>query len=60
MHTELRLDEDGVLKTQIIVEDDTEISRLKWQNAILPAVGMLRWMGGGIMYVPHDPDDLAS
>jgi hypothetical protein len=48
-----------VLVTSIVTEDDVEISRRRWRLSIWPAIVLLRSVGGGTMYVIHDPEDLA-
>jgi hypothetical protein len=57
-YTEVRL-RHGVLLTSIVTEDDVEISQQRWRLSIWPAIVLLRSIGGGIMYVLHDPEDLA-
>lgn len=55
MHTNITLD-GGVLRTVIVrEEDEAPLSKSRWQDAVRPAIGVLRSLGGGSLCVLHPP-----
>lgn len=57
MHTLIKLD-NGVLTVKADTHGELVEERL-WQAAIAPAIQVLCAMGGGALYVPHRPGELA-
>jgi hypothetical protein len=57
MHTMVEL-RDGVLTTQIVAEQDCDVSERRWRASIRPAIALLRSLGGGGLMVLHRPNEL--
>lgn len=54
LHTLISVD-DGVVQARIISEVSLDLSERRWRAAVLPAIVLLRAIGGGTLCVPHDP-----
>jgi hypothetical protein len=57
VHSTVVIDRTGTLRIALF-EQDEPVARERWQASLAPAVGILRSMGGGSLFVPHQPGTL--
>jgi hypothetical protein len=62
MHSFVELG-NGTVDLALVAEDGDDLQRVdksRWRAHLLPAICLLRSLGGGAMVVPHGADDLTG